>query len=250
MPDEVEVFSAHHERAVVGVGDVVLKVDSDPHHLDVEVEAMRLATGIPTPDVRWHHPPVLALARLPGRPLALPGEPVRTSPAAWAAAGELVRRLHALPLPPWPGWRLPDDARVYVAACERVIVDRRLVEPSSVARVVAMVEPALRPVSPVFTHGDLQPAHVFVDGDAVTGVIDWSDACRGDALFDLAVLTVGFEERLDDVLRGYGDAGDVDREVIRGWWALRRLAGVRWMAEHGFDPSGDVAALVASAGQG
>jgi aminoglycoside phosphotransferase (APT) family kinase protein len=28
----------------------------------------------------------------------------------------------------------------------------------------------------VFIHGDLQITHVFVDGDQVTGVIDWSEA--------------------------------------------------------------------------
>ena len=76
----------------------------------------------------------------------------------------------------------------------------------------------------------------------MVGVIDWADACQGDALFDLAVLTVGFEERLEDVLRGYGDDG-VDRDVIRGWWAYRRLASVPWMVEHGFDASGDIAVL-------
>jgi hypothetical protein len=38
----------------------------------------------------------------------------------------------------------------------------------------------------VFTHGDLQSAHVFVRGDEVTGVIDWSEAGPGDASYDLA----------------------------------------------------------------
>jgi aminoglycoside phosphotransferase (APT) family kinase protein len=30
----------------------------------------------------------------------------------------------------------------------------------------------------VFTHGDLQITHVFVDGDEITGVIDWSGAAQ------------------------------------------------------------------------
>jgi aminoglycoside phosphotransferase (APT) family kinase protein len=37
---------------------------------------------------------------------------------------------------------------------------------------------------------NLQITHVFVDGDEITGVIDWSEAGQGDALFDLAVLTL------------------------------------------------------------
>ncbi|WP_372455617.1 phosphotransferase [Sphaerisporangium fuscum] len=38
-----------------------------------------------------------------------------------------------------------------------------------------VAEAALRPWSPAFTHGDLQIAHVFVDGDKITGIIDWSE---------------------------------------------------------------------------
>ena len=45
---------------------------------------------------------------------------------------------------------------------------------------------------------------MFVDGDEVTGVIDWSDAGQGDALFDLAILTLGHEEHLGEVVAGYG----------------------------------------------
>ena len=67
-----------------------------------------------------------------------------------------------------------------------------------------VAEAALRPWTPVFTHGDLQIAHVFVDGDEVTGIIDWSEAGQGDALYDLATLTLGHEEHLDDVVAGYG----------------------------------------------
>jgi aminoglycoside phosphotransferase (APT) family kinase protein len=76
---------------------------------------------------------------------------------------------------------------------------------------------------------------VFVDGDEVTGVIDWSEAARGDGLRDLAGLTLGHEEHLGDVVAGYGT--DVDLEVIRGWWSLHSLSAGRWLIEHGFDPS-------------
>jgi aminoglycoside phosphotransferase (APT) family kinase protein len=75
---------------------------------------------------------------------------------------------------------------------------------------------------------------VFLDGDRVTGVLDWSEAGPGDALYDLATLTLGHEEHLDDVLAGYG--ADVDREVIRAWWSFRSLLAIPWLIEHGFDP--------------
>ncbi|WP_240771775.1 phosphotransferase [Nocardia sp. CS682] len=76
---------------------------------------------------------------------------------------------------------------------------------------------------------------MFVDGDEVTGVLDWSEAGQGDALYDLATLTLGHPEHLDDVVAGYGT--DVDLDVIRAWWSLRSLRGVRWLVQHGFDPA-------------
>ncbi len=30
---------------------------------------------------------------------------------------------------------------------------------------------------------------------------------------------------------------DVDLDVIRAWWSLRSLLAIRWLVEHGFDPS-------------
>jgi aminoglycoside phosphotransferase (APT) family kinase protein len=86
----------------------------------------------------------------------------------------------------------------------------------------------------VFIHGDLQVEHVFVTGDEVTGVLDWSEASQGDALFDLATLTLANGEHLGDVVAGYGT--DVDLDLIRAWWSLRSLSNVRWLAEHGFGP--------------
>ena len=67
-----------------------------------------------------------------------------------------------------------------------------------------IAEAALRPWTPVFIHGDLQIVHVFVDGDEVSGVVDWSEGGRGDAMYDLATLTLAHEEHLDDVIEGYG----------------------------------------------
>ncbi|PXX59651.1 hypothetical protein DFR70_11133 [Nocardia tenerifensis] len=66
--EQLEVVVAHRERATLRVGDVFLKVDADQTRTDVEVEAMVLAP-IPTPNILWRKPPVLALAALPGTAL-------------------------------------------------------------------------------------------------------------------------------------------------------------------------------------
>ena len=121
--EEVEVVVSHSERATLRVRDVFLKIDADQARTDIEVEAMAMAP-IPTPEVLWRKPPVLALAALPGTALGRLGEPSAASSAAWAAAGAAVRMLHDAPLPPWPGRRLGVitsnlDGQLRVACRER-----------------------------------------------------------------------------------------------------------------------------------
>src|SRR5690348_165549 len=200
--EEIEVVVAHTERATLRVGEVFLKIDADQTRAEVEVEAMRTAP-IPTPEVLWRKPPVLALAALPGTALGRLGEPSTASPAAWAAAGAAARMLHDAPLPPWPGQSLDEIASDLDGECEWLVTNGVL-PADVVTRNRRFAKAALRPWTPVFTHGDLQVDHVFLDGDKITGVIDWSGACQGDALHDLAVLTLGHEEHLDDVVVGYG----------------------------------------------
>jgi aminoglycoside phosphotransferase (APT) family kinase protein len=231
--EEVEVVVAHQERATLRVGEVFVKIDADQQRTDREVEAMALAP-IPTPDVLWRKPPVLALAALPGMALGRLGEPSTASTAAWAAAGAAVRRLHEAPLPPWPGRSLDALAGDLAAECEWLVTEGVL-PVDLVTRNREIAETALRRYEPVFTHGDLQVSHVFVDGDQVTGVVDWSEAAQGDPIYDLAILTLGHEEHLDDVVTGYGTGIDLD--VVRAWWSLRSLLAIRWLVEHGFDPA-------------
>jgi aminoglycoside phosphotransferase (APT) family kinase protein len=234
--DEVKVVVAHSERATLRVGDVFLKVDADQARIDVEVEAMAMAP-VPTPKVLWRKPPVLAIAAVPGTALGRLGEPSTASPAAWAAAGAAVRKLHDAPLPPRPGraGRSVDELVAELAGECEWLVTNGVLPAGLVTRNRQVAEAALRPWTPAFTHGDLQIAHVFVDIDEVTGILDWSEAGQGDALYDLATLTLGHEEHLGDVIAGYGT--DVDLDVIHAWWSLRSLLGVRWLIEHGFDPS-------------
>ena len=227
--EEVELVVAHHERATLRVGEVFLKIDADQTRTDVEVEAMAMAP-IPTPEVLWRKPPVLALAALPGTALGRLGEPSTASSAAWAAAGTAARTLHDAPLPRWPGRSLDELASHLDGECEWLVANDVL-PTDVVTRNHRLAETALRPWTPVFIHGDLQVDHVFVAGDEVTGVVDWSEASQGDALFDLAILTLGHPERLGDVIAGYGT--DVDRDVIRAWWSMRCLTNVRWLTEVG-----------------
>jgi aminoglycoside phosphotransferase (APT) family kinase protein len=230
--EEVRVVVAHSERATLRVGSTFLKIDGDRTRLDVEVAAMTMVP-IPTPEVLWRKPHVLALAHLPGTALGRLGEPSPASPAAWAATGAAIRKLHDAPLPPWRSSRRGEAASDLDGACEW-LVSSGVLPTDLVTRNRQVAEAAFRAWTPVFTHGDLQVDHVFIDGDQITGVLDWSEAGQGDPLYDLATVTLGHEERLGDVVAGY-DA-DPDLDVIRGLWSLRSLLGIRWLVEHGFDP--------------
>ncbi len=256
---ELEVVVAHSERATLRVGDVFLKVDTDQARIDREVEVMARAP-IPTPEVLWRTPPVLALGAVRGAALGLLGEPSPAPASAWVAAGAAVRVLHDADLPPWPSSQsqqqpVRSDGELGFpplldAECEW-LVSNGVVSAEVVRRNRMIAEAALRPWEPVFIHGDLQIVHVFVEGDEVSGVVDWSEGGRGDAMYDLATLTLAHEEHLDDVLSGYG--GEVDLDAIRAYWALRSLMSTRWLAEHGYGAPAtfpEVAVLNALAGQG
>ncbi len=139
-----------------------LKIDADQARADVEVEAMAMAP-IPTPPLLRRHPPVLALAAVPGRKLGHLGEPSSACSAAWAAAGAAIRALHDAPLPPWPSRNFYELAPRLSSECER-LVENEVVPADAVSRNRRLAETAIRPCSPVFIHGDLQVDHVFFAG--------------------------------------------------------------------------------------
>lgn len=233
--ERVEVVLASNDRATLRVGDVFLKVDSDQVRTAREVEAMGIVP-VPVPEILWHRPPVLALAALPGTALGHLGDPSPASTTAWAAAGAALRTLHGAPLPPWPGRSVDELAAHLANECEWLALNEVLPR-DVIARNRAFAEAALRPWTPVFIHGDLQVDHVFVDGDEVVGIIDWSEASQGDAHADVATLSLGHPEHLDDVIAGYGS--DLDRHLVQAWWSLRCLGNVRWLVENGYGSPDD-----------
>jgi aminoglycoside phosphotransferase (APT) family kinase protein len=149
------------------------------------------------------------------------------------AVGAALRALHDAPLPPWPGPNV-DELASRLAHESEWLIASGVLPADVVTRNRRLAERALRPWTPAFIHGDLHIEHVFIDGDEVAGIIDWSEASQGDALFDLATLTLAHEEHLGDVIAGYGI--EVDLDLIRAWRSLRCLLGIRWLSENGYGP--------------
>ena len=91
----------------------------------------------------------------------------RRGPAASVSSGPFVSSRGTVEFPP-----LLDSECEWLVANDVVSAD-------VVRRNRQVAEAALRPLTPVFIHGDLQIVHVFVDGDEVSGVVDWSEGGSG-----------------------------------------------------------------------
>jgi aminoglycoside phosphotransferase (APT) family kinase protein len=160
----------------------------------------------------------LAYAKLPGVPLIdhPVAEPARLAPAL----GRFLGRLHRTPLEkverlverdnyPLSAWR-EDAERDYREIVEHIPAAARPFVEDFLGRA-----PPAESNTAAFCHNDLGAEHVLVDveANAVTGIIDWTDAAIADPARDLALiyrdlgpevfeLTLAcYEGRLDDADR-------------------------------------------------
>ncbi|MFI6274091.1 phosphotransferase [Streptomyces sp. NPDC050988] len=88
-------------------------------------------------------------------------------------------------------------------------------------------------------HMDFHPGNLLAMDGAITGVIDWDGAARGDRRFDLVTLRFGIHtkeadpgvtQRLDAVLDSFPE------EILRPAWAHMSLRMVDWAIRH-FTPA-------------
>jgi aminoglycoside phosphotransferase (APT) family kinase protein len=84
-------------------------------------------------------------------------------------------------------------------------------------------------------HGDFHPGNILAAHGAITGVVDWDGAGRGDHGFDLVVLRFGVHpdradreviERLDTLL------DELPESVLRPAWAHMSLRMTDWAIRH------------------
>jgi aminoglycoside phosphotransferase (APT) family kinase protein len=248
----VKVLVNHDERCVLEVAlpdgrPAVAKCVVKPDRADAEARVLEAAAGagVPVPGLIARVagvPPVLLLERVSGDWLS-PARPAR----AWAATGAVIRRLHGVDIVGLAGFAGRDGwaaglgeltdhwgPRSRAAGLDGWVVDAGRAAADGLGRSRQSGPPT------VTLHGDCVPIHVRLSpDDEVTGLLDLGDACRGDPAWDVAVLTMRSPERLPAVLDGYRADADLRGWVERSWSvyrALRLVAEVGWLAEHGFDP--------------
>lgn len=251
-----EVYVAHHERVVFRTATpagrrVVVKAFADPGSLAAEAAALRAAAaaGVPVPEVLEHLPDILVLGWLGGRPL-LSASPDRH----WAAAGRTLRRLHdhantdGFPgfagSDDWWGWfraflprarrRTRELCPADVAAGLCRVLDVGSARPRRVLEAGGDVPPAS------LVHGDSASIHWRIGSDGTAGMLDLGDACVGDPVWDLVVLTHWDEARLPAVLDGYRADATLRARVGRlyePYRVIRHLLAVDWLVDHGYDPA-------------
>lgn len=226
------------------------------HHLLARLD---LGVLIPRHQRCFPGPWVLA-TRLRGAP----GDGVHApSDALGVALGRVLARLHAVTDAPVPVDRRTWDPRRYrgVVARELAAVagrdgppDELLqglgLDPAQAAPIAAWWRTPPPPPGPATTlvHGDLDPEHLLVDGDALVGVIDWTDARIADPARDLAaVLSWGGPGLFAAAASAYPVA-TLDRGAAARVVELSRLCSIdAWFSTRGGPLHGSAAARLAHA---
>jgi len=144
--------------------------------------------------------------------------------------GEILARLHTIPLDDVPGLEDQDQVAQY-----RAVLDGAG-QPHPTFELAFRWLEEHRPQGSRRTvvHGDFRNGNLIVGPEGIRSVLDWELAHAGDPLEDLGwlcvkswrfgvALPVGGFGTYDDLVEGYG--GDVDREALR-WWEI--LGTLKW----------------------
>ena len=189
-------------------GMVVRIRRADPGSVTREAELLRLVAGVsPLPVPRPADvDPVrgsMTYPELPGVPLL--GLPVRAPAAVGAELGRFLAALHAVPVERVAGLVEVDDTPP-----QEWLDEAAGAWPAVAAHLPRSFLPGRAPGPagpPVFSHMDLGIEHVLADPatQAVTGIIDWTDAAVGDPAYDLGLVLRDLgPAALDAALRALG----------------------------------------------
>jgi hygromycin-B 7''-O-kinase len=217
------------------------------HAAEVASAGALAGTGLPVPALvaggelypdaegwRW---PYLVFEEAPGVPLATARPSLGRSQLQALAedAGDLVRRLHAVPGPngTWDAFlrvlerrkgQVPHEDHRRHGYLAPHLLDA---VPAYLARHPDEVRFDVT-APPTFLHADLHHDHLFLDPDTghLVSVIDWGDVLEGDRWYDFGALVTGSfhgdRRMIDACYDAYGDRPDPEVQLAR-------------MLLHGFD---------------
>ncbi|MBX0331162.1 phosphotransferase, partial [Oscillochloris sp. ZM17-4] len=186
-------FSHLSRRALIGGRACVIKAAHLPlKRADLRREAVALpllpALNVPAPpllglvdDDTWT---VLVVGELPGQPgvALLEGDP-GALPAAFAALGGILARLHAAPAPDLPALALAPRLAAARAALAAPDLEDNLRAPLA----AALAHPAWAAAPPRLIHGDAGMHNLLWD-DGRAALLDWEWSAVGPPALDLAWL--------------------------------------------------------------
>lgn len=221
-PERIQRFgSARTADLVAAIDDLVLRWYGSGTFLEVEPDAIArevaaltaLAdTFVPAPRlVTWSDDPPVVLTTL------VPGEHRMDLPDAGAlrAVLEAIHGLDPAPLSAWTyrGYHEGVDLRRPAWWRDADLWDRLVLRTTDT-----------RPKAPaVVIHRDFHPDNVLWTGSAITGVVDWGNACLGPAAFDVSHYRVNLAQlhgpEATDMLLPGDPAWDVEAAFgYLDWW--------------------------------
>jgi aminoglycoside phosphotransferase (APT) family kinase protein len=195
--------------------------------------------GVPEPEIIAHSDdpslldaPFIAMERVDGETLArriLRDEKfAAVRPRLAEQCGEILARIHSIPLAEVPGLDRPD----VLAKLRETLAEFDDPSPALELGLRWLEQHRPEPTDDVVLHGDFRNGNLVVGPDGIRAVLDWENVHRGDPMQDLGYLCVrawrfGADEPVGgfgpfaDLFRGYERVSGrtVDPEIVH-WWQL------------------------------
>ncbi len=151
------------------------------------------------------------------------------------SVGRAVASIHQLPTSFVSDAGLPSLTPFEVLRSAVSVMDRAVATKLVPAALVERWEGAARDqqlwqFTPTVVHGSLGTGALLVDGDAVTGILDWGELRLGDPAKDLAWVLAGRRDAFDTVLSAYeANGGGRDRQLAQRARVHHELETAHWL---------------------
>ena len=213
--------------------------------LETTMLEMVAGTALPAPQLEargeldgW---PYVVMSRVPGEPLGVAWRALGDRGRSHLAArlGETMAQIASLPRQRLESRAITQQA-LLAERTERLLADQRQRGGDDALerelRSYLAELPPLVPADAVVLHADLTDDNVLVEGDRVSGVIDFADAFVGPWTYELAApvcfVTRGNAAHRDAMLRGRGVEPTTELiATIRAWSILHRYGHVARMMQ-------------------